>query len=189
MAKKDQRQYAAATPEEQRGTIVTLEERRKRTEAIESLLVNGVGLARLERIGRETFGMNKAAVALYVKRIRERWAEESRAERPHNKAQQVRRIYGHIAEARRDKNWSAVAQFEKLLAQVLGTMEPVEINVNIDATVTEAALHVVANLTPERRTAMIEEQRALRALAAKQVITVQPENGTQHEVAGPPKTV
>ncbi len=115
--------------------------------------------------------MTRTVVATYVARIREKWAEEERAARPHYKAQAMRRIYGHIAEAKRDKNWSAIAQFEKILSDMQGTKEPVEINVNIDATVTEAALHVVSTLTPERRRALIEEQRRLRALAAKPIDT------------------
>ena len=164
---KGQPAYKPASPEERRGRLVPIDERRRRTEFIEGLLVAGLSMPQVERAARDSFAMNRLQVATYVGRIRERWAEEEKTQRPHNKAQQMRRVYGHIAEARRDKNWAAVAQFEKLLSDILGTKEPVEINVNVDAVVTEAALQVIAGLTPERRRALIDEQRRLRELAAK----------------------
>lgn len=171
---KGQPAYKPASPEERRVRLVPIDERRRRTEFIEGLMVAGLSMPQVERAARESFAMNRVQVASYVGRIRERWAEEEKAQRPHNKAQQMRRVCGHIAEARRDKNWAAVAQFEKLLSDIQGTKEPVEINVNVDAVVTEAALQVIAGLTPERRRALIDEQRRLRALAAKaEVIDVE----------------
>jgi hypothetical protein len=164
------RLYSATSPDQQRGIVVSVEDRRKRTDAIENMLIAGISQSRIERVCREQFGMTKAAVGTYIVRIRDRWAVEERESRPFYKAQAMRRLYGHMAEARRDKNWAAIAQFEKLLSDMQGTKEPVEVNINVDATVTEAALHVVSTLTPERRAALIEEQRRLRQLAAKQTI-------------------
>lgn len=168
--KIDQRQYAAATPEERRGVVVSVLDRRERMTAIEQLMIAGVSMSRIEDMMRDKFSMARGKVRVYVDAVRARWAEEDAANRPAMKAQAIRRCLGHIAEARRDKNWAAVAQLEKHLSDLQGTKEPVEVNLNIDATITEAALHVVANLTPERRAALIAQQRELRAMAARPVI-------------------
>lgn len=165
MAKIDQRQYAAASPEERRGVVVSVQDRRERMQALEQLMIAGVSMSRIEDMMRDKFSMTKGKVRTYADQVRARWAEEEAASRPTKKAQAIRRTLGHIAEARRDKNWAAVAQFEKHLALLEGTYEAVEVKLNVDATITEAALHVVANLTPERREALIKQQRELRARA------------------------
>jgi hypothetical protein len=170
--KIDQRQYTAATPAERRGVVVSLANVRKRTEFIENLLVAGISPSRIARAAREQLGMKSSSVNTYIDRIRERWAEEERGSRPYYKQQAIRRIYGHISQARAEKNWSAIAQLEKLLADIQGTKEPITVQIDVDATVKEAALHVIANLTPERRQALIAEQRRLRELAAQNTITV-----------------
>lgn len=164
--KIDQRQYAAATPEERRGVVVSVLDRRERMHALEQLMIAGVSMSRIEDMMRDKFSMPRGKVRQYVDAVRAQWAEEESRARPTKKAQAIRRCLGHIAEARRDKNWAAVAQFEKHLAMLEGTYEAVEVNLNIDATITEASLHVIANLTPERRAALIAQQRELRALAA-----------------------
>lgn len=162
----DQRRYTAASPSERRNVVVTREEIKKRTEYIEALMIQGVPLSRIESSAKTSFSMSRNQVATYMTRIREKWSEEEQKARPHYKAQAMRRILGHIAQAKGDKNWAAVAQFEKLLAEMQGTKEAVEVHLNVDVQTTEAVLHVISGLSPERRTALIEEQRRLRALAA-----------------------
>lgn len=151
---------------------MTVDERKQRFELIEGLMVAGLSQEQIAKATGKSFGMTKHQTMLYIARIRDRWAEEEKEARPHNKTQATRRIVGHIAEARRDKNWSAVAQLEKLLSDMQGTKEPTEINVNVDATLTQAIVSVVSNLTPERRAAMIEEQRRLREIAGKPVVVI-----------------
>lgn len=165
----DQRQYAPATPGERRKAIVSVAERRTRLDFIEKLLIAGIAIARIESACRDQFSMPKSAVSKCVEQVHARWADEERSNRLHYKTQAMRRLYGHVAEARKDKNWAAVAQLERLLADIQGTKEPLEVQLNVDATISEAVLHVVANLSPERRVALIEEQRRLRALAARTV--------------------
>lgn len=166
----DQRRYTAANEEERRGVIVSLDERRRRMDAIERLMVAGVSANKIEDACKKEFSIGKTRVRGYMADIRNRWIEEERANRPTYKAQAMRRIYGHIAEARKAGNWTSVAQFERLLTEIQGTREPVEIQLNVDATVTEAVLHVVANLTPERRAAILAEQKRLRGLPVGPVV-------------------
>lgn len=146
--------------------VVTLEQRRERLEVIEQLMIRGISAGKIEKACAEKFGMKKPAVDRYMAALREQWAEEERLSRPTNKATAQRRIYQHIQKAREAENWAAVSSLERLLSDIQGTKEALEVNVNVDASVREATLHVVANLTAEQRANIIAEQRKLRELAA-----------------------
>lgn len=139
----------------------------QREQFVEQLLIAGVSAGRVERVAAEKFGVARTTIRGAIEKVRVRWAEEERGNRPHTKAQAQRRLLGHIAEAKRENQWSAIAQLERLLSEMQGTREPVEINLNVDATVTEAAMHVVANLSQEKIAQLVEKQRRLHALAAR----------------------
>ncbi len=167
MSKIDQRQYAPATQEEVRVKTITPDEKKRRLAEIEKLMMLGVAQTQIEHACRAKYGMKTALVRRYQSEIRNRWAEEEQVNRPTNKAAAVRRLYSHIQKALQKEEWAAVAAFERILSDIQGTKEAVEVNLNVDATVTEATLHVIANLSPARREAMLEEQRQLRLLAEK----------------------
>lgn len=147
--------------------LVTLEQRRERMEVIEQLMIRGVGATKIAKACADRFGMSKPAVSRYMDKLREQWADEERSSRTTNKATAQRHIYQHIQKARDSGNWGAVAAFERLLSEIQGTKEALEVNMNIDASIKEATLHVVASLSPEQRTRIIEQQRRLRELASK----------------------
>lgn len=168
-----------ASAEEQRQVVYDMHDVREQMDAVEQLLVAGIPVSRIEKEAKQRWGLTAARTKRLIDRVRARWAEESRAERPHWKAQAIRRLYGHIAKARGEGQWNAVAAFERLLAEMQGTKEPVEIQLNVDATVTEAALHVVSRLTPEKRAQIVAEQRRLRELAGRVVETSGAEVGTR----------
>lgn len=142
------------------------EERRERDDAIERLLVAGLNRTRINSAMAERYGMSRSAVDNAIRRVRARWVEEERENRPSYKAAAIRRLVGHVAEARQAKNWASVAQLERLLAEIQGTREPMEVQVNLDISLPEAAMRVVAALPPDRFRALIDEQRRIRALAA-----------------------
>lgn len=167
MAKQDRRAFGQGEPH--RVPKVSREQKRERLEAIEQLMIRGIGMTSIEKTCRTQFGMSKALVTKYAAEIRDRWADEERASRPSNKATAQRRIYRHIEKARSAENWAAVAALERLLSDIQGTKEATEVHVNVDARVTEATLNVVANLTPEERARIVAEQRRLRELAAAAV--------------------
>lgn len=139
----------------------------QREQFVEQLLIAGVSAGRVERVAAEKFGVARATIRGSIEKVRVRWAEEERGNRPHLKAQAQRRLIAHIAEARKENQWSAIAQLERLLSEMQGTREPVEINLNVDATVTEAAMHVVANLSQEKVAELVERQKRLHLLAAR----------------------
>jgi hypothetical protein len=64
--------------------------------------------------------------------VRAEWVEQDNEHRAEAKSTAVRRILGHIRGAKADKAWGAVASLERLLAQIQGTMEPIQ----LEATVT-----------------------------------------------------
>jgi hypothetical protein len=62
-------------------------------------------------------------------------------------------------------DWKAVDQHERLLAQIQGTLRPVEVRVDVDATVRASLAAVVASLKPEELDELVAEQEALEARA------------------------
>lgn len=125
-------------------------ERIKRRQALSALLAGGVPREEMDQLMARDHGMTVHAVSALLSQVVKGWADEELERRPQWKRAAMRRMHGHIAAARGAKNWSAVAQLERLLAQMQGTLEPLEINVNLDATVRESVINVVAMATPER---------------------------------------
>ena len=164
----DRRIYGQDDPIKRSVTAtVTVVMKRERMDVIEQLMIRGVSPSKIEKACAERFKMSRGAVAKYIDALRSQWAEEERSSRLTNKTTAQRRLYQHIQKAKDSENWAAVAALERLLSDIQGTKEAIEIHLNVDATVTEATLHVVANLSPEQRTNIIAEQRKLRELAAK----------------------
>lgn len=182
------KELGPATPDERRVRKVSKEEARKRLDFVEKLLIAGVSMRRIETACEESFGMSHAAVLQVATKVRRIWAEEERANRPNYKAQAIRRISNHIAQASKDKNWAAVAALERLQSDIQGTKEPIDVQININATVQESVLHVVANMTPEKQRRLIEEQRALRQRAALLPATIE-ESKTVEAGAGKDRKV
>lgn len=158
-----------ATVAERRIAYVSPEQRRERELEVERLMIAGVSQTRIEGAMRDRHGIGKSSVHSTMARVRRRWAEEERENRPSYKNTAMRRLLGTIAESRSAKNFAATAQLERLLAEMQGTREPIEMNVNVETTLPEAALQVAAQLTPEKFAAIVAEQRQLRALAAAKV--------------------
>lgn len=69
---------------------------------------------------------------------------------------------------------TALRQSEKLLAELEGTLAPLESRVEVDVTVRAALLGVVASLGPEQQRELIEEQRELERRAG---LAVEPAAG------------
>lgn len=156
---------ARTTDPANRRAAYSVDDRRRQLAGIERLLIAGVSVSRVEHAMREEFGMTPSATKRAIDAVRRRWTEEERENRAHYKAMAQRRIYGHIAEARKAANFASVAQLERLLAEIQGTREPEALQISVDATVSEAALSVISGLTRERIEALVAEQRRLRQLA------------------------
>jgi hypothetical protein len=154
------------------------DDRRKRLQLVESLLVQGASQSTIDRQLRAQFGTGRKYSAFLCDKVRSAWAEEERARRPYYKAAQIRRVLQEIASAKATKvdpangsvvhrpNWGAVAQLENLLADLTGAREPLEMRLDVDVRTSEALLHVIGTMTPDRIRALAMRQRQLRALAS-----------------------
>jgi hypothetical protein len=131
-------------------------EKHERRKMLLQLLASGVDRREIVEVMRQKRGMTKGAVLALLGRVEDELREEDREVTPLIRAKQVRRLHTHIARAVSDKSWNAVASLERLLAQVRGTMEPVQVNVNIDATVREAVVHVLGAMPPDALSALID---------------------------------
>lgn len=165
----------AAAPE-RRVRYVGTEERQKRMEAIESMMIANLGSSTIyAEMRKPPFDMKKSAVDRYMSTIRDQWQDEEREKRPHNKQQAMRRITGHIIRAREKGNFAAVAQFERLLAEMQGTLVPTEHVIHVNGRESEAMTAVLAGLTEERRRELIAKAETAGLL------TVQAESVTVDE--------
>lgn len=131
---------------------------------VEALMINGVSDERQLVAVRDRFPtVTKAKLIRLHSKLRAGWMEQDKQARPHNKYTAQRRIYGHIAKAQKDGAHGSVASLERLLSDIQGTRDPVEVNLNVDATVSESIMHVVANLSTSEMDAMVREQARLKA--------------------------
>lgn len=141
-------------------------ERLERRKVLSALLSANVGRTVCDAVLAEKFDMTKPAVGKLCNLILESWTEEEADMRPHYKRIQVRRLTSYIAAAKSQRNWGAVASFERLLAQITGTLEPIEVRVSGDIQVRENLLLMVEQMTPARLLALADRARRLHALPA-----------------------
>lgn len=71
------------------------------------------------------------------------------------KQKQVQRLHGHISKAEKAQSWNAVASLERLLAQVQGTLEPLQVNVHVDAQVRDAVAGVLGSMSAAQLDALL----------------------------------
>lgn len=131
------------------------------------MLADGHDDLRIREEMTTRFRMTPTAVKSLQKRVLDEWSSSDVERRPHEKRLQVRRILRHIASAREANQHSAVASFEKLLAQINGTLEPVEVHVQAEATVRESVMVVLAQMKPDRVRRLADEHRRLKAIVDK----------------------
>lgn len=162
------------------GEVSALDTLRERRQYVVTMLLDGVEEETMRRTLRKRFGCERNEARGLVKKVLNEWAAADADRRPHEKRLQVRRLVQHIRDAKRDKSHSAVASFERLLAQILGTLEPTEVHVNVDARVRESVHVVLSQLSPERVVALADRAREMRADRPPPVLVEAPPT----EVAG-----
>lgn len=164
--------FGAQSAIERRVRHVTPEQRRARLMAVEQMLTLGVTPQQMEATLKAQYDMGPAKVASYVGQVRARWAAEGEQDRAQLKKAAIRRIQQHIRGAVAKGQFSAVAQLERLLADIQGTKEAVEVNLNVSTTVTEAVIGIVTGMTAEEQAALIEEQKRLLQRAENAPVVV-----------------
>ena len=186
LPEEDQKQVAAvlAVPVAARTSrFYTWAETRTQMSAIEQLMLRPESEHAIASLCKQQFGIGGGRTQQLMQRIRDRWTSEDSAARPAWKSAQIRRLQrmikaatGYVENGKwvEKLNHVALAKYEELLASIQGTKDPLKIE--LDMQVSETALHVIADLTPEEvahfvernleNKRMAEEYRAL--LAAKE---------------------
>jgi hypothetical protein len=171
-------------PDVQAVVRFTRNEVRAQLSWVEDLVVQGASMSQIERVTLARFPqVTKKRIRSLVERVKEAHAREDNEARAEWKSAQIRRLHTYRTQASGQRTpdgrgWltppdhKAIIAYERLLAQVCGTLEPVTMNVN--ATYTEALLQVTANLMvdPDRAMAVLEEaqEQARRADLAKRFL-------------------
>lgn len=140
-------------------------QRIKRRQLLSAMIANGATGEEIVHQMQIEFGMTQRAIQKLMNEVVQSWADEEVERRPHWKRAAIKRMHGHIAAARAEKQWTAVASLERLLAQMQGTMEPVVLDVNVDATVRESVINVVAMASPARVQQLAEQALRMRKAA------------------------
>jgi len=104
----------------------------------------------------ERFKMNAAAVDRMELAIYEAWDLEDSKRSRHMKTAAVRRLHGHVRSATKAGNWAAVANFERILANMLGLNAPLEVRSQSTVTHASAAMVLMEKLTPAQRRELLE---------------------------------
>ncbi len=88
------------------------------------------------------------------------WADEDADHKRLATGAQRRRLMRQIAEATKDRKWSAVAQLEKVAAEVDGTIaEDPAPNSDADTRLTDAVLAALSAQNPQQLRLLVERQR------------------------------
>lgn len=115
--------------------------------AVEVLLTNAVDEAGIVTALRNKWGISYHRAKRLIGRVRDRWVEESQVNGYANKVEAEKRLLDGIREARKDRKWSAVASFERTLANLQGTLEPIRIDVGVRQH--GAILEIMGSMTGE----------------------------------------
>lgn len=116
-----------------------------------------------ELLGRQ-FGMTRGASRRLLDKITHELVDADRESLPLVKAKQVSRLHAHIVDARRDKSWNAVAALERLLSQVQGTLEPMQLRVNVDVQVRDAVAGFLSSLSRPQLDSLLTEGELVNEL-------------------------
>jgi len=165
------------------------EETAKQLQIVEGFMVQGYGPTQIKTaLTSAKLGCGVPRIRVLMDRVRDRWQKEDQAARATWKTAQIRRLHGHLKKVTtevpgrdevKDKegkvispavkgtkaNWQAAVAIESLLADIQGTREPIQ--VNVDVRVTEAMLAVIGQLPPEEMQEWVAEYEEQAALAAR----------------------
>lgn len=160
------------------------EEALKRQATLAKLLESNVPMPDVVRTMRKQFPtLGERMVRKLVGQTYDAMVEDDGARGPHLKRLQLRRLMGYIVAARQPRqeevrgkggevrvvthppNWGAVANLERLYAQVAGTLEPVEVHSNVNVDVRESIAMVLEHTPADRLVMLAERARAVRAAA------------------------
>jgi hypothetical protein len=155
--------------------VWSLAETREQENEVENLLVRCISVTTIIAHIRKKYGAGKTRTDRLIERVKSRWLDEDSGVRPFRKAAQARRLtrWIELASGRLNPadptqwlekpNLVSLATFERLYAELHGTLEPIKHEV--DVRVSETILHVIASLRPEDMHRILSEYQETVALA------------------------
>ncbi|MEA3225157.1 MAG: hypothetical protein U9Q07_04340 [Planctomycetota bacterium] len=118
-----------------------------------------------KKTGQRGLGFaNPAAVRAEMYKVYAKWTTEDEERQPYDKSAAIRRLQKHIRVAAADKKWTAVANMEKVLGMIQGTVEQPGGQVQVAATPSRwvgAVMAKITKLAPDKFREIVEEQRRL----------------------------
>lgn len=143
--------------------VISPDMQRKRREALSNLLAGGRSDDEIYAVMcRPEFGvMTEGAVNKLMVEVFEQWASSDRQRSPFKRHAAEHRLLRHIAKAREEKQWAAVAQLEKTLMLIQGTAAETRVHLDthtsVDVRVNEAAARVLKDYPQEQLKALLGE--------------------------------
>jgi hypothetical protein len=137
---------------------VTAKQAKERRMALSQLLINGVSHDEIAEAMGAKFQMTSDEVATLIPKVLNQLKAEYDESSPFHKQMASRRLHGHIIEARKARQYSAVANLESQLSKIQGTESPTEQHLTIDARLQQATLQVLGQLTPAQVNDLVAEE-------------------------------
>ena len=139
---------------------VPVEQARERRALMTAALANGISRDAIVQQFENKYGMNPDSVGALMADVRAMWDDEDAEAARYAKGAARRRITGHIREASKDRKFTAVANLEKVLADVEGTnVNDDELPADLNSRLSDAVLHILGAAETKDVRIMIESQR------------------------------
>lgn len=151
-------------------------EMRKRQTFIERLYLSGMPATALMRTATEQLGITDNQVRYVLDRVRTTVQQVFEEDRSTNRAAQAARLQSDLGVMRarmamepgelkkrglKRPTWADLIRHERLLASILGTLEPIKVKIDTDVRVRESMVAVVGGMSREDLDAMISQQQEL----------------------------
>lgn len=137
---------------------VTAREAKQRRVALLDLMSSGLSDDEIIDAMQTNFAMTEDEVIRLREKVRAQMLVEFDENAPLHKAMASRRIQRHINEARKARQWGAVANLESQLSKVQGTESPTEQHITVDARLQQATLQVLGGMTQAQVQELIAEE-------------------------------
>ncbi len=145
----------------------TADEILRRGEVLSNLVLTGADSALICKSMQNEFGMASPEVMRLLGELRLSIMGEFEEKRPTYRAVQVARLERHLVTMKQASkpDHHAVVQAEMAIAKIVGTLQPLRMKVEADVEFVKNVNVLLANLTPEERERMVEEQLELERRA------------------------
>jgi hypothetical protein len=168
------------------GHTVTAREAKQRRVTLANLMCDGLNDDELVETMQGAFQMTEDEVLRLRDKVRAQLSAEFDENSVIHKAMASRRIHRHIQEARKARQWGAVANLESQLSKIQGTESPTEQHITVDAKLQQATLTMLGGMTPAQVQELIAEELkrlpptstpSLPSQAAPVVVQTEPDPG------------